>query len=151
MTEENLKLCSRCKIEKPLKDFYKDKNTKTGYKSYCKDCAKVVYKNWKDKNPDKAQEIWLTASNKYYKHSNASFKRKLKKYDLTEESYNELHLEHNGKCKICKKEIEDLVIDHCHQTGKVRGLLCNPCNKGLGFFEDNIESLRSAIEYLVAD
>lgn len=51
--------------------------------------------------------------------------------------------------KICKKE--ELVIDHNHQTGKVRGLLCANCNNGLGFFMDNIENLKEAIRYLEND
>lgn len=54
-----------------------------------------------------------------------------------------------GKCKICEKELhEEIHIDHNHTTGKVRGILCGKCNKGLGQFNDNIEFLTNAINYL---
>ena len=53
-------------------------------------------------------------------------------------------------CMICKKDINEHSshIDHSHVTGKVRGILCEKCNKGLGQFDDNIEYLNNAIKYL---
>lgn len=79
-------------------------------------------------------------------------------YGLTWEDYVSLYERCNGKCTICKTPVELMGrtkkhanvarIDHCHATGKVRGLLCNECNKGLGCFKDNIESLKNAINYL---
>jgi hypothetical protein len=58
----------------------------------------------------------------------------------------------NGLCAICKKtetgKTSNLCVDHCHKTGKVRGLLCNNCNKGLGLFKDNPEVLLNASAYL---
>ena len=62
----------------------------------------------------------------------------------------------NNLCAICKKEgfkinkntALNLVVDHCHVTGVVRGLLCHNCNRALGLFKDNIESLNTAILYL---
>jgi len=65
-------------------------------------------------------------------------------------------LKQNGKCAICKKpetrktgnKIRELSIDHCHKTGKVRGLLCDSCNNGLGRFKDSVKLLESALKYL---
>lgn len=82
-----------------------------------------------------------------------------KKYNLTPEEFEAFWITGQGKCWICKNKLEkpratrgqlpDVVaIDHDHITGKVRGLLCNKCNKGLGFFNDDIELLKKAIEYL---
>ena len=59
----------------------------------------------------------------------------------------------NGKCAICGREdngARRFCVDHDHETGRIRGLLCGRCNTGLGFFEDNTEALRAALEYLEA-
>lgn len=68
-------------------------------------------------------------------------------YGLTKEEWLKLVKEHGGKCAICKNE-EKLQIDHCHQTKKVRGLLCARCNKAIGLFKDDIDRVISAVEYL---
>ena len=71
------------------------------------------------------------------------------KYGISEEDYERLFESQNGRCAICKKETERrLDVDHCHSTNKVRGLLCNQCNQGLGLFQDNPLILKSALEYL---
>lgn len=54
----------------------------------------------------------------------------------------------NGMCAICKKEPPTLALDHCHDTGTIRGMLCFGCNVGLGHFQDNVEYLKNAIDYL---
>ncbi len=81
----------------------------------------------------------------------------LKTYGITLAQYEEISLVQNHKCAICKKKDgavsklgknRDLAVDHCHQTGKVRGLLCSPCNSGIGQLGDSIERLETALEYL---
>ncbi len=54
-----------------------------------------------------------------------------------------------GACAICHRTDRPLNIDHCHDSGKVRGLLCGPCNRGIGFLEDDVTLLQSAIDYLL--
>ena len=75
-----------------------------------------------------------------------------KDYPITIEDYNLIFEMQQGKCKICgihqKDNKRKLCIDHCHKTNKVRGLLCNHCNTGLGFFKDNTKSLLEAVNYL---
>jgi hypothetical protein len=56
--------------------------------------------------------------------------------------------EQDGKCLICQEAVT-LVVDHCHTTGQIRGLLCNPCNTSLGHFKDDVKRLQRAIEYLL--
>lgn len=68
-----------------------------------------------------------------------------KKYGLTKEQHLEMFSRQNGKCKICNR-IKPLVVDHCHETGKVRGLLCDRCNLLMGYV-DQVELLKSALEY----
>lgn len=77
----------------------------------------------------------------------SKIKRIEKKYNLPYEEYINLSNQQNGLCAICKT-IEIQVVDHCHTTGKVRGLLCGRCNTGIGLFLDNVESLKNAIDYL---
>lgn len=74
------------------------------------------------------------------------------KYGVTQEIYDEMLIDQNFSCAICEIHVSNLkrrlVIDHCHKTNKVRGLLCSKCNIGLGHFNDNIKSLSKAIGYL---
>ena len=76
-------------------------------------------------------------------------------YKMTLEEYQKMHDEQGGKCLICNQETKgrgkkknQLAVDHCHETGKIRGLLCNYCNTGLGLFRDNISLLEKASNYL---
>lgn len=66
--------------------------------------------------------------------------------DLSEKD--QMATRQGGKCLICKSIPVKLVIDHCHTTGKIRGLLCSQCNSGLGMFKDSPELLEQAIKYL---
>lgn len=88
-------------------------------------------------------------------HKNWALKRS---YGITADQYKEMLSSQNGVCVICKcremsiaptsKKYRHLHVDHCHTTGKIRGLLCSQCNTGLGSFKDSIENLKSAIRYL---
>lgn len=70
-----------------------------------------------------------------------------RKYNLDYSDYLQMRQDCNNRCQICKKD-KPLVVDHCHTTGKVRGLLCSQCNSGLGHIKDNIDHLKKMIEYL---
>ncbi len=72
------------------------------------------------------------------------------RYGMDSEDVEELLKMQEGKCNICNRSFNDnpYKIDHCHSTGKVRGLLCHQCNTGLGMLNDDIEVLRRAITYL---
>lgn len=69
------------------------------------------------------------------------------KYGLTAADYNSMVEAQQHKCAICKCEAP-LQVDHCHKSGKVRELLCNNCNGGIGIFRENIEAMQRAIEYI---
>lgn len=79
-----------------------------------------------------------------------------KNYSISLEEYQNLYELQNGLCGICnsvgfkisKNQRQNIVIDHCHKSGKVRGLLCHNCNRGLGLFKDSKEYLYNAILYL---
>lgn len=75
---------------------------------------------------------------------------RIRKYGIQPEIYYKLLNEQENRCIICKKEENkrNLSIDHSHKTGKVRGLLCSNCNRGIGFLKDDVEILKNAILYL---
>lgn len=73
------------------------------------------------------------------------------RFDMSVERYDELHDEQSGVCAICGEPCSTgsrLAVDHDHETGDVRGLMCRDCNIGLGLFKDSISALAKAIEYL---
>lgn len=81
-----------------------------------------------------------------------SYRYLIRKHNgMTENQYSEMMSKQNGQCSICKKPPlkRRLAVDHNHDTGKVRGLLCDKCNLGLGYFNDNVELLTKALDYLV--
>lgn len=126
--------CKTCKKLKPWDDFYKHKAYKSGHYRECKTCADKRGAKNAIKNPD----MRLSAN--------------IKKFGITVLDYKKIYAEQHGNCAICGKsqsnQKQRMCIDHSHKTGKVRGLLCTHCNKGLGMFEDSIDVLLSAVSYL---
>lgn len=116
-------------------------------KAYNKEWSRKYYLNNKDK---------VDTRNKNWKTENAEYARKKllwSRYKITPEDYDKLLLTQEYKCRICSihqeaTAIKRLHVDHCHTTNKVRGLLCENCNRGLGMFQDNVVNLQQAIEYL---
>lgn len=77
------------------------------------------------------------------------FRNRLKsRYSLTVKEFGLMLVQQHGLCAICLRAPKHWHIDHCHDTGKVRGLLCGPCNMALGLFQDNQVALRKALDYL---
>lgn len=124
------KICCDCKIEKPLGEFIKDKQQLDGHKRICKECY---------------NEKRIGISN-----------YELRKYGITVEQYEEMHIEQNGLCAICgkpetmikKKRVVRLSVDHNHKTGETRGLLCQICNFVIGLMKENSCNLRKAADYI---
>jgi hypothetical protein len=132
-----MKYCGGCEQQLPFDAFNRHSGKPDGYQTQCRKCIKKARQNWASNNPEKRR------------------KRKLKaNYNLTTEDYNNLLKEQNYVCAICgtkdtrNKNYTFLPVDHCHKTGKVRGILCDYCNVGLGRFEDDVERLKRAIDYL---
>ncbi len=71
-----------------------------------------------------------------------------KLYGLSKEDYDKLYVNQQGRCAVCRIELPVLHIDHFHEDGTIRGLLCGKCNRGIGLFDDNIELLEAVIKYL---
>jgi hypothetical protein len=143
------KTCSSCNELKPLKDFYKESRVKDGHMRRCKICHGLATAKYRMENP----EVYRKASSKYWNKSSKAKRHNawLKRYGLTKEEYETMFNNQNGLCLICKKQCssgQNLSVDHCHKTGRIRGLLCKKCNSALGMLEDNIEYFQTAILYL---
>lgn len=103
-----------------------------------------------------ASRKWREANRGYFKDwskHKQHFANIKKKFGVTKGQYETMLLAQNGLCAICgiKPNHKKLSVDHDHVTGRIRGLLCSPCNLGLGSFRDNIESLARAQIYLRAN
>jgi hypothetical protein len=135
------KICSKCKVTKFIIEFSKNAYKQDGHNSSCKQCASEYYKqriindpDFKSKNAASAREGWT--------------KRHLKIYNLDKETFEKLI---SLGCAICGGPPNGrgrYAMDHDHDTGKFRGLLCSRCNAGLGYFLDNVEVLEKALNYL---
>jgi hypothetical protein len=124
--------CKKCSDDLPLDNFYFNKNGKYKKQNVCKKCMNI-YDYRTDKN------------------------HKLKRaYGITLEQYEKLLSKQDGKCAICsidnngkyRNKPRAFAVDHCHTTGKIRGLLCSDCNTGIGLLKDNVNYLELAIKYL---
>ena len=133
--------CKKCDIEKHLSDFYP---TATGHRHVCKACCTAASVQYQKKNPE--GQRW-----KQLKH----------KYGLTKEQWCSMLNAQDSKCACCdvklhteaikrgsKRPSNQAVVDHCHETGAIRGILCHSCNVALGHVKDDITILHKAIKYL---
>ena len=133
------KQCSKCKEVKSLESFHKDERNKDKKRSNCITCDREASKVWKEKNK------------KHIAEYNSHYKREYT-YGLSKQAYLELLEAQDNKCAICNtdqsKLSRKLVVDHCHTSNKVRGLLCSHCNVGIGMLKENEDNLMAAIQYL---
>ena len=129
------KFCRVCEKVKSKNDFYKNKSYADGYASKCKECSRYYQRDREEHKKPEAISYQLQ-----------------RKYGIDFETYNRMFDEQNGCCAICNTHQSELkkrlAVDHCHETGKVRALLCSPCNTSLGGFRDNTTLLQNAITYL---
>lgn len=154
-----LKTCLSCNKDLPLNEFHKDKSRKDGHREKCKDCRCKLPKTVHKKCVACGDSFTITNPNaKQRKYCGDNCQKVHSKYGISEYEHEDLLITANYKCEICGKEeigidnrtgkIYELAIDHCHKTGKVRGVLCASCNTSLGGFKDDTNLLQKAIQYL---
>jgi len=167
-------ICTKCGIEKELTDFHVDNCRKSGFRTDCKLCMKEyrkIFYQTNHKKVDKRNKKYFKEHReeglKYRKDYYRSHKKEAKDLDLKKrfgislDQYNKILESQNGVCAVCGNEEiityknyntgRSLAVDHNHETGKVRGLLCTGCNRGIGFFNNNPERLIKASNYLKND
>jgi hypothetical protein len=130
--------CKKCGVSKELSEYYKTTDRKSKHKTICKTCIKA--------NPateERKEKMRAYGKDYHLKRS----------YGLSREEHTQLLIKQNHKCGICgidEKEAfrSKLYVDHCHNSGKIRELLCHNCNTSLGLLKESIPTLTKAIAYL---
>jgi hypothetical protein len=131
------KQCKKCKQFKSFGDFYEQKGSKDGLRPHCKKCSNEIrLERYRTLTPEQLKNYTL-----------------MTKFKISLEDYEKMLENQHGKCAICKtsktgNRCKYFAVDHDHTSGKIRGLLCQSCNTGLGFFKDNEYFLAGAINYL---
>ena len=139
-----MKICTVCKTSKPLSEYFANKRSSDGKGYRCKHC---------DTNARKTSRVKSPATKEGYRRRSL-----MCAYGITLEEFDNMLKSQGGACRLCGTfnplgegntgRVISFSVDHCHKTGRVRGLLCNPCNRGLGFLNDDPELLARAIKYL---
>lgn len=131
------KVCKNCNLEKSFEEYYQfyDKYADRKYfSSRCKPCHQEYKKN----NPSTPR--------------NRKSEKLQLRYGLSYDQWETMREKENYRCMICSISEDELGrkldVDHCHKSGKVRGLLCNQCNTMLGHAKDNLSILEAAVKYL---
>lgn len=159
------KQCTKCKKVKPLSEFNRNKREKDGCQFWCRLCQKKYYKKYSEK-ANKRNRKWYKENrnnvknqrHEYYKENRDCLLKQrriiyLKRlYNITPQEY-DIMLELQGSvCIICGKTPKEngkrLAVDHDHETGKIRDLLCDGCNKALGYLNDSPEMCERMKLYL---
>lgn len=129
--QTGLKTCKTCSVEKSIEQF---KFNSQGIPGWCLECTRDFSATY--------QKIWRTPEY-------ARAQKLASAYNMTSEDFTYKVLEQGGKCAICEEVPQKILyVDHNHDTGTVRGLLCQKCNSGLGFFKDDIDLVKKALSYL---
>lgn len=161
-----MKPCTQCGEIKDADDFYKERRSRDGLRSECRSCVSTYQKaryeqnrdatiartaQWRSDNPSAR-----TLSDRRARAADPDKYRDQelrRKYGITLEQYNQMLDDQGGLCALCEKppvvgKHKVLCVDHCHDTNRVRKLLCSECNIGLGKFKDDPALLIAAAEYV---
>lgn len=152
------KVCAKCSVQHPLGEFIRS-NVTGRLDSRCAPCRVVDNATLRAK-PERRAKNKAYQQRTYWAEPEAHRERALsemfrRKYGLTIPQIEARKSERDHRCDICRRECKGdgvgaLCVDHDHDTGAVRGMLCTSCNRGLGLFHDDERSLAAAISYLLA-
>lgn len=134
-----MKTCPKCQIAQQVENFHRHSGRSDGLQAYCKACTRGL-SDWKNKSPLSRKKSRLATRNR--------------KYGITTEWYEETLAKQQGACAICSLACttgKSLAVDHNHETGKARGLLCMSCNTAIGKLGDDPNLVLKAYEYLLSE
>lgn len=131
------KVCGTCHLEKPIDEFHAHATAPDRHQSRCKPCAVEIAMRWNKEHPEAFRR-------------NARTHKLRKEYGITQAEYEAMVERQKGACAVCRRPPKTgrLHIDHDHDSGKVRGLLCMPCNSFLGKISEDVVILKRAVAYL---
>ena len=142
------KPCSKCHQDLPLSEYAKTGSKYgVGLRSYCKGCGNAQTREYAQKNKARRNERlreWRRSNPDAARAKDLRARLK-RKYGLTPEDVEAMRVAQDGRCLICGVEC-DLFVDHCHTSGRVRGLLCPSCNT----FLDRVEANRDILQRMAA-
>lgn len=140
-------ICRKCSIEKPDDAF---SSSALLLRQRCRACVRA-YDSARRKDPEAQALVKSWKAKNFDKLKVYARRKQLKRYGgFTLDGYDSLFIAQSGRCAICRRPPARRVldVDHCHRTGRVRGLLCNPCNKAIGYMRDNTATALAAAAYL---
>lgn len=139
-----MKRCTGCEVEKPLDSFWRDNRRPEGRLSRCKTCKTAATNRFRKEQGYDKTRYWRNPEGERERHL-------IRKYGVTLTDYNAMFKAQGGACAVCRRTQERAFdVDHCHETGRVRGLLCTGCNRMIGHAGDRPATLRAAADYLEA-
>lgn len=141
---EVTKICGSCNTTLPLSSFYPHKRMKLGVQPWCKICSR----KWHRDRPE-----YIRKKNAEWRAKNPTYSRdwqRKRNYGLSPADVDRIRDLQNGKCLCCNIDlaISKECVDHCHETGKVRGLLCNRCNVVIGMMNEDVNSINRMAAYI---
>ena len=175
MKETTSKKCTKCAETKPITQYNKCKGAR---RAYCKSCHAaesikwhrsnadkrrahtIAYqRNWRANNKEKTKEYGrrsykkLTPEQKKQKAHKSRMRSLQRKYGISAENWQMLYERQGGLCALCRVPGRTgrhgiLSVDHCHETGRIRGLLCTPCNSAIGILGESRERIARVLAYV---
>jgi hypothetical protein len=151
------KTCSKCKLEKAVSEFQASKWYKDGYRGQCTRCRNQWFRDRRKRlDADIKRRGPPTSHLKSGPNRDKDWNRDkhLKyTYGITLKQFEEMSIAQDHKCAICQFPASEMFhkklnVDHCHKTGKVRGLLCASCNSLLGRIGDDVVGVMRVVRYL---
>lgn len=148
------KTCNKCERTKPISEFYRDSGISDGHSTICKTCKTSNTYKWRENNRSRYNQTQREYQKKACPERRYGTEIK-RRYGCTLEQYNAMLTLQGGACAICStlhnpaEKKGRLYVDHCHETGKVRALLCKHCNSLLGYAKDDTGVLSRAMDYLI--
>lgn len=162
----NLYTCITCSETKSVDGFFLDRRKKYAIRprARCKACITADVRRKRANDPEHFRKMESKSYRKRFEEQWDNRRRRaqrmrLRTFGITDEDFMSMYERQGKKCAVCERPValytrrnenwDGACIDHCHSTGRVRGILCNPCNVALGLLQDNPDRIERMREYIM--